>query len=1004
MGSTHTYSDFLFKAIVLRHCIHCTADSDSTADNLFPTRAMKLCLLIATAVAIATCYALPVPKEEVFAVYPVNSALEQHSSEVPVETKPEQVNSPAESASSKDLAEEKKVTAMETEDVKAVENKPEEMKSVPTLLKEQTSEEAAKTLSPAEEVKSAPLKESTDVKPEDTPVTVPPTDNVPTTVATKDETKLEVTQSVVAVEPKVAVPETLAVESKLVEKEEMALTEKSVKEEPKLEEKAKDAVATLVENVKVEDKKEEVEEVKKNEQTVAVEPQVKAEEKSVKLATEEPKPDSSQARSSSDLAMDQTKTEVKPEVEVAEQAVVKATPAAEPLEEKKPVVEETKVSSASVPEVTAVTDESVKQPTLTANDPEPQTEGKEEPKPTKVRAAPIVEGLKVSQPVEAEPAVTKIHVTVIQEEVELDNKNAAKVEVAMKDAAVTEGEESSTEAVTTTTSAMTEKEVKSDEMAVEKVLKEKDEMTSNNLGGVKNEDAKPEAVKTVDVSKEESSAQSSTTETVVVVVPDVKVDDVTTVVAVAENTDKPVEKVTEVLANSASGDKPVLEVRPVAQSADLPEPATTAKAEEQQAKAVEGSSQPGASERSDTVKEDAKDQSDSISTTVSSVTELDTTTVSPVTTTEPELVPTPAKQKAKKQVPLPSANRVPMIMKHSALVLLVVLLCSALVPRIQSAPQRSIDFLLGDEELQAVVKPIEENSPSTTIAQEQTVAYDDDEQSEVQATVDPIENEQQTEEPQRDLPTTEDYPEEEEELTEDPKEDPLDPVTDSPKQDEQNTTRSNDLTSLAPAATTTTTPSPKEVTTHAPKTSSTIDSVENNSSEEQLTTNPIVVPDNGDQSTTESSEDSNQLAQDVNDFIHDLANEVRSSATDKPRRPQPPKPSTPQYSTILPTMVPERYDSKSAESNEDDDQVQLKVDPNDTQTTNGPSLTEDQFRSLFEKLPWFGQQRFPGYDQWQHQGFPQRSSWQHRDDRQRHYQSHGSDSFQGHGFHRGSWH
>lgn len=342
-------------------------------------------------------------------------------------------------------------------------------------------------------------------------------------------------------------------------------------------------------------------------------------------------------------------------------------------------------------------------------------------------------------------------------------------------------------------------------------------------------------------------------------------------------------------------------------------------------------------------------------------------------------------------------------MQHSALVLFVVLLCSALMPRIQSAPQRSIDFLLGDEELQAVVKPIAENSPTTTFAQEQTVAYDDDQQSEVQATVDPIENEQQTEEPEQDLPTTDDYSEDEQ-VTEDPQDDPLDPVTDSPKQDEQNMTRANNLTSSTP--TTTTTPSPKEATTHVPKTStpSAIDSVENNSSEEQLTTNPIVVPDSGDQSTTESSEDSNQLTQDVNDFIHDLTNEVRSSARDELPRPQPPKPSSPQYSTILPTMVPERYDSKSVESNEDDDQVQLKVDPNDTQTTNGPSLTEDQFRSLFEKLPWFGQQRIPGYDQWQHQGFPQRSSWQHRDDRQRHYQSHGSDTFQGPGFHRSSWH
>ncbi|XP_050078061.1 eukaryotic translation initiation factor 4 gamma-like [Anopheles maculipalpis] len=342
-------------------------------------------------------------------------------------------------------------------------------------------------------------------------------------------------------------------------------------------------------------------------------------------------------------------------------------------------------------------------------------------------------------------------------------------------------------------------------------------------------------------------------------------------------------------------------------------------------------------------------------------------------------------------------------MKHSAVVLLL-LCCSVLVPNTHSAPQRSIDFLLGDEELQAVVKPIEVDLPSTVTEQEQTEAYNDDQRNEVQATVDPIENEQQTDEPQQVLSVTEDYPEEEQ-LTEDPQDELLEPVTDTPKEDEKNATTTNDSTSAAPS--TTTSASPNEVTTPGPKASTQptpIDSVENNSSEEQLTTNPIVVPDSGEQSTTESSEDSNQLAQDVNDFINDLTNEVRSSARDKPKRPPAVEPSPPKYSTVLPTALPERYDSKSIESNEDDDQVQLKVDPNGAQTTNGPSLTEDQFRALFEKLPWIGQQRFPGYDQWQHQGFPQRSSWQHRDDRQRHYQSHGSDSFQGHGFHRSSWH
>uniref|UniRef100_A0A4Y0BW69 Zonadhesin n=1 Tax=Anopheles funestus TaxID=62324 RepID=A0A4Y0BW69_ANOFN len=620
---------------------------------------MKLCLLIATAVAIATCYALPVPKEEVFAVYPVNSALAQHSSDLPIETKPEQVNSPVEVSSSKDLAEEKKVTATK-EAVKPAESNPEELKTVPEMLNEKASvnAEVAKPAVPVEEVKSAPLKEPTDGKPKDAPVTVATTETVPTTVTNKDETRLEVTESVVAAEPKIAVPETLAVEPKLMEKE-TAPVEKSVKEETKVVEKEKDSVAKLVENVKVEDKKEEIVEVKKNEQTVEVAPEVKAvtEEKTGKLAAEpktETKPEPSQARSTtSDLPVEQTGKDVKPEVKVTDQVVVKV--AVEPAEEKKPVVEETKESSAAVPEVVPVTAAGVTQPTLTANDPEPQTEGKEEAKPTKVRAAPIVEGLKVSQPVEAEPAVTKIHVTVIQEEVQLDSKSADQKEVLPKDVPVTEAEEKSTEAATTTPSATTEKVVKNDEKAVEKASTRKEEVTSSSPSVVQSVQAvvetKPETAKPVDVSKEESAARLATTETVVVVVPSVKDEDVTTVVAVAENTDKPAEKVTVAEVNAALANKPAPEVRSAVPSEELPQPATTAKAEEQQAKAVEGSSKPGASERSDTVKEDAKDQSDSISTTVSSVTEQDTTTVSPVTTTEPELVPTPAKQKAKKQVP-----------------------------------------------------------------------------------------------------------------------------------------------------------------------------------------------------------------------------------------------------------------------------------------------------------------------------------------------------------------
>uniref|UniRef100_A0A182JVI9 Uncharacterized protein n=1 Tax=Anopheles christyi TaxID=43041 RepID=A0A182JVI9_9DIPT len=939
---------------------------------------MKLCLLIVTAVAIATSYALPVPKEEVFTVYPVNSAVAQDSSNMSVEAKPEQLSTSTDSVLAKDVSSEKKVEATEGAD-----EKPEEVKTLPEKTNEQTSvkEEAI----PVAEPKSAPLTESSDVKVEDSPATVAPTEDASTTAATNnDELRLLVSESVVATEPKVAVPDTVAeTPSPVVE-----LAEKSVTDEATVKAEGKEPVGKSIESVKVEEKTEE------NEPKAATESEVKviADEKSEKL-TDEPKAEvpaePSQKVRFNDLPAEHVMVDVKSGEKVNDQVAVKSAVESS-TEEKLTVVEKVQEASAAAPVVV---------PVSAANDPEPQTEGKDEVKPTKVRAAPIVEGLKVSQPVEAEPAaIAKIHVTVIQEEVALDSRNAAQKEVAQDDAPVTEAEEKTTEAAATTTVA-TEQEVKSEAVsAVEKILETKDEVTPMNdtPTEVKSEEAvvesKPEAPKATEVSKEESKA---TPVTVVIVMPSVKSEDVTTVVAVAESTDKPAETVQ---------DKAVPEVRSAVASDELPElVATTAKAEEQQAKAVEGSSQPGASESSTTVNEEAQDQSDSNSTTVTSVTEQDTTTISPVTTTEPaEPVPMPAKQKAKKQVP-------PLIMNRSVvgLLFLLVLYCT-LVPRIQAAPQGSIDFLLGDEELQAVVKPIARDSPSTPAAQEQTEAYEDEQQTEVQATVDAtVENEQQTEEPQPDQSGTEDYADEEQ-YTEDPEDDLLDPVTESPKEDEQNTTSGNGSSSSTTPSTTTSIATTETTTTPgpiAPPSSTTLDSVENNSSEEQLTTNPIVVPESEEQTTTESNEDSNQLAQDVNDFIHDLANEVRSSAIDKPRRPQQqPKPSPRQYSTVLPTTLPERYDSKSVESNEDDDQVQLKVNPNDEQTTNGPSLTEDQFRSLFEKLPWFGQQRVPGYDQWQHQGFPQRSSWQHRDDRQRHYQSHGSDSFQGHGFHRSSWH
>uniref|UniRef100_A0A182UW10 Uncharacterized protein n=2 Tax=Anopheles merus TaxID=30066 RepID=A0A182UW10_ANOME len=586
------------------------------------TQSMKLCLLIATAVVIATSYALPVPKEEVFTVYPVNSAMSQEPSNLPAEAKPEQQSTPADGALAKDLSNEKKVEVTEKVDDTPVESKPEEVKTVSEKVSELTSvmEEATKPSDPVPEAKSAPLTESSDAKVEEAAATVAPKeDDASTTVASNEELRLVVSESVVATEPKVAVPETVAEVPKSVEE----LPARSVGNETAAKAEEQEPAGKSVESVKVEETKEEKSEPK----AVAIESEVKTvvEEMSEKL-TEELK-----AEVAAEPSLVRSVTEEKV---MADQVAVKSD--VEPTTEKQTVVEKAQESVAAAPEVV---------PASAADEPVPQTEGVDEVRPTKVRAAPIVEGLKVSQPVEAEPAtVAKIHVTVIQEEVMLDGKNAPQKEaVSADEPAVTEVEEKSTEAATTTTVAA-EQEVKSETKALETVPETKDAVSNDKLSEVKSVDgvveSKAEAPKPAAVSKEAES--KSTPEAVVIVMPSVKSEDATTVVAVAENTDKPAE---------TAEDKAVPEVRSAGASDELPEPATTAKAEEQQAKAAEGSSQPGASESSDTVQEDAQDQSDSVSTTVSIVTEQDTTTVSPVTTTEPESVPTPAKQKAKKQVP-----------------------------------------------------------------------------------------------------------------------------------------------------------------------------------------------------------------------------------------------------------------------------------------------------------------------------------------------------------------
>ncbi|XP_052864922.1 uncharacterized protein LOC128271428 [Anopheles cruzii] len=349
--------------------------------------------------------------------------------------------------------------------------------------------------------------------------------------------------------------------------------------------------------------------------------------------------------------------------------------------------------------------------------------------------------------------------------------------------------------------------------------------------------------------------------------------------------------------------------------------------------------------------------------------------------------------------------------------LALVLLLAVVVPSVRLAPQRSIDFLLGDEELQAVVKPIAAQPEVPPIAEQ----FDGDQQEReppvVQATVDPIENDQQqqTEDSANDV--TDEAPDEES-------------VTDEPQQEERSEQPAVDGAEARDIATTSTpvvTTSSAGATTPLLDSSTTpSDSEKNNSAEEQLTTNPIVVQDTEEQNSTESSEDSNQLAQDVNSFIQDLANEVR--AGQEGQQPQPtvdtkgpeyltersegttsllPKAGVPVYPTVAPNVPDRQGDGPtSLESSEETDaQEQLKVDPNnDQQKTSGPSLTEDQFRSLIEKLRWYDQPRFAEFDQWQHQQFPQRSNWQQRDERQQHYQSHGSESFHGHGFHRTAWH
>ncbi|XP_053673795.1 fibrous sheath CABYR-binding protein-like [Anopheles nili] len=592
---------------------------------------MKLTLVVIVAVLIATCCALPVPKEEVFAVYPVNSALAQHSSDLPVEAKPEQATGPVAASAAKDLTVEKETPKPEVgsglgaestqEQTKAAPEKLEEtvkddgVKAAPEVVATPVKEETARTV---EEAKSAPLKDATEVKAEPTPAAVAESAvDVPTTASSEDARR-EVSQSVpVEPEPKMVVPETKAAtevkevtESKSSEEKETAPVAKAVVEDVKasVDEKAKELAVPTSEGSVVEKSAEVTTTVAEQVATVAP-----TESKSEKLTEETKVEATSEARAAPVV---EANTDSKPAEKVAQEPVVKAVP--ETVEAKPTSVEMTTVNAEPASEAKAAASDDVKPTLLTANDPEPKTEGKDEVKPTKVRAAPIVEGLTVSQPVEAEPAVAKIQVTVVQE--------AEKETV--QDAPVTEAEEKTSGPATTTVP-----EVKKLDEEVEQKLPESPKAEADVLSmesSVKSE-VEPEKAERTFI-----PATAPSSEAVVVVVPSVKPEDVTTVVAVAENTDKP--------AGESAEDKPM--VRSVAASDELLEATTTtAKVEESK----DGSSQPGATETSDAVQEDTKDQSDGNGTTVSSVTEQDTTTVAAVT--EPEPVPTPAKQKAKKQVP-----------------------------------------------------------------------------------------------------------------------------------------------------------------------------------------------------------------------------------------------------------------------------------------------------------------------------------------------------------------
>ncbi|XP_058119983.1 proteoglycan 4-like [Anopheles ziemanni] len=680
---------------------------------------MKLSLLVVAAVTVATCYALPVPKEgEVFTVYPVNSALAQNTTDPSVEAKPDQTNAPVPvnvpsapvAVSEKSVenkpellktvpVEGKPVEApVKEESVKAVPNPTAEVKS--TLLKQ------AGVPNPTAEVKSAPLKEAeAEAKPaqasapvgevqekdEDVVDDVELADGTLVLIEEPEEVSEVIEPELVAgviepmlvsgvveaklvsgvIEPKVTggVVETkpVAAEPKPAEakKEAVPVVKSAEPEKPKADavSPAQENAPKSVEPVQVEKKLDAVVEAAKDK---PVQPEVKLAsvdnkpEKLTEQPKEEVKSEPTQLRSAVNEQLPAVTTAAsQPEQKEAVKSV-NEVPAAK-VEDKKPVEEKpADAKVVAVPEVKAAAAAlEPNQPAVPANDPQPQTEGKIEEKPTKVRAVPIVEGLKVAQPVEAEPAITKIHVSVIQEEFPVRAESVAAKEPVPVAPVVVSEEKKLAEPVPVSVSAVKNDDVsgtkpapaavdapvvKSLAAAAEKPSEVKAEVVSDKPADVKSVEpaVKSDAeAKPVEPKKDEPSVKAVPVPATTVVAS-VNAEDVTTVVAVTE---KP-EQVATVQAVPVTEKSP--QEQPTSVAVDV-KPAL--KSVEQLAKAADaGSSQPATTTKSaETVKESTKDQSNGDSTTVTASTEADSTTVTSVT--EPEPVPTPAKQKGKKQAP-----------------------------------------------------------------------------------------------------------------------------------------------------------------------------------------------------------------------------------------------------------------------------------------------------------------------------------------------------------------